>query len=247
MSTIKQYRKQIADLQMGEIKKASAKQKALEEGNFYGRQRMYKEKPVKSVYDTEDLIREQPSMYGDYFSDFDYMKELYDRAPEPVQKPKKRIMKKKAAIDYQQPMEEHEQLAKDLFGGKFHFVKSLEKAGKSAKKDLSNTASTIKNVGLKTVGTLAGKEIGTYAYNGLKDMGKSLMQAAPEIETGLVESAPALEEAAPLMLMAAGIRKPRKKSEKEMRRHELIRLLMKKHGMTLAQASKTIKERNMEY
>lgn len=63
-------------------------------------------------------------------------------------------------------------------------------------------------------------------------------------------AAPELAEEAPLMMMAAGMKKPkrtRQVSEKEKNRHALIRQLMNKHGCTLAEASKHIKEINLSY
>lgn len=79
-----------------------------------------------------------------------------------------------------------------------------------------------------------------------KNIGK-LMTGAEEV---LPEALPVAEEAAPLMLMAAGMKKPkctRRVSEKEANRHALVRKLMKQHGCTLGKAWKHIKEENLSY
>ena len=50
--------------------------------------------------------------------------------------------------------------------------------------------------------------------------------------------------------IGSGIKKPRKKreqSQKEKNRHELVRKLMKEHGLTLPEASKHIKQNNINY
>jgi hypothetical protein len=110
----------------------------------------------------------------------------------------------------------------ELTGGKFNFLKSFKKVGD----------------GVKTVATIAkaGKDI----YN----VGKSIASTMKTV-------APIAEEEMPMALeMAAGMKKPRKKREvstKEKNRHALIRKLMKDHGLTLAEASKHIKQNNLSY
>lgn len=144
-------------------------------------------------------------------------------------------------------------------GGKIHIAKSLKSLGnignKALKKIGNNVDNAISTTG-KNIAKGAQKEVqqaaqgvAKDAFNTLKTGAKDFMKAAPEIESGLEASAPELEEAAPLLL-AAGVKKPRKKrqvSEKEKRRHELIRKIMKKHGYTLAEASKAIKQHNIDY
>jgi hypothetical protein len=106
-------------------------------------------------------------------------------------------------------------------GGKFNFLKSFKKVGD----------------GVKTMATIA---------KGAKDIynvGKSIASTMKTVE-------PMAEEAMPLAEVAAGMKKPRKKrqvSEKETRRHNLIKKLMKEHGLTLAEASKHIKQNNLSY
>jgi hypothetical protein len=110
----------------------------------------------------------------------------------------------------------------EISGGKFNFLKSFKKVGD----------------GVKTVATIAkaGKDI----YN----VGKSIASSMKTV-------APIAEEEMPMALeMAGSMKKPRKKREvstKEKNRHALIRKLMKEHGLTLAEASKHIKENNLSY
>ena len=135
----------------------------------------------------------------------------------------------------------------DMIGGKFHFVKSLKSAGKSIGKDAVKVANTTKNVALKTGASLAGKEAGTYIYNGLKEAGQSAMQYAPEIgeEAGMT-----VAENPELLMMAAGMKKPKQKrqlSQKQLNRNKLVKALMDKHGISLPEASKYVKDHNLNY
>ncbi len=68
--------------------------------------------------------------------------------------------------------------------------------------------------------------------------------------SGAETALPVAEEVAPLALLAAGMKKPRRTrqvSQKEANRHALIRKLMQQHGCSLAEASKYIKEKNLAY
>ena len=129
-----------------------------------------------------------------------------------------------------------EKVDKVVHGGKFHFAKGLKKFGH----DLGD--------GLKKARFSAvSKEVADQGIKfAKKNIGK-LMTGAKEV---LAEALPVAEEAAPLMLMAAGMKKPkrtRRVSEKEANRHALVRKLMKQHGCTLGEASKHIKEKNLSY
>lgn len=121
-------------------------------------------------------------------------------------------------------------------GGKIHFVKSMKKFGK-------DFGTSLKQAGIKEATNAIAKEGVDFAK---KNIG-SLISGA---EAVLPEALPIAEEAAPLMLMAAGMKKPkrtRKVSDKEKRRHELVRKLMNKHNCSLAEASSFIKENNIQY
>jgi hypothetical protein len=123
----------------------------------------------------------------------------------------------------------------EFHGGRFNFIKSMKHLGNSMK----NEGVKLGKDALKT-GIDAGKQI---AKSKLKNY-------AMDAAKGLVAASPEMEEAAPLLLMAAGMKKPRKKrevSQREKNRHELIRMLMKKYDCSLAEASKHIKEKNLKY
>lgn len=121
-------------------------------------------------------------------------------------------------------------------GGKMHFVKSMKKLGK-------DFGQSMKKVGIQEVTKTLAQEGVKYAKNNIG----SMISGA---ESVLPEALPIAEESAPLLLMAAGMNKPkrtRKVSEKERRRHDLVRKLMSKHGCSLAEASSHIKENNIQY
>jgi hypothetical protein len=59
------------------------------------------------------------------------------------------------------------------------------------------------------------------------------------------EAVPLAEEAAPMLLMAAGMKKTQ--SQKQLNRHALIRKLMKKESMTMVEASSYIKDHDLKY
>jgi hypothetical protein len=123
-------------------------------------------------------------------------------------------------------------------GGKIHFMKSFKKLGDVVKNTGSEIADTAKKAGLNAVS----KEVANQATSAVKSLAKNAMTYAPEIELGAEESAP--------LLLAAGMKKPRKRrevSQKEKNRHALIRSLMNKHGVSLAEASKHIKQNNLKY
>jgi hypothetical protein len=123
-------------------------------------------------------------------------------------------------------------------GGKIHFMKSFKKLGDTVKHTGSEIAETAKKAGLNAVA----KEVANQATSAVKTVAKNAMTYAPEIELGAEESAP--------LLLAAGLKRPRKRreiSQKEKSRHALIRSLMNKHGISLAEASKHIKQNNLKY
>lgn len=133
-----------------------------------------------------------------------------------------------------------------VVGGKMPGIKSLKKLGSDIVSGSKSAANDLASGTKKVVIATAAKELGTNIYSGLKSGAQSLMSEAP---IAAEEALPVAEEAAPLLL-AAGVKKPRKKrvvSEKEQRRHALIRKLMQKHKCTLAEASNHIKKNNINY
>ena len=125
-------------------------------------------------------------------------------------------------------------------GGGKGFVRSMKKLGHSishnkiVKGAVKGVVKTGKKVGTAVVNE-AKKEGTKYVVNGLKDMAMgatTAVAANPE-----------------LLLLAAGMKKPKQKrvlSEKQKRRHELIRELMKENHCSLAEASSYIKQHNLE-
>jgi hypothetical protein len=107
-------------------------------------------------------------------------------------------------------------------GGKFNFVKSLKSVGK----EIAHTG--------KEVASSATKRVINKGLNHVVDYGiKALTN--PAVDAGL-------EDAGEVALMAAGMKKKRAPS----RRNILIGQLMKKHKCTLAQASKMIKDKGLK-
>lgn len=138
-------------------------------------------------------------------------------------------------------------------GGKINVGKSLKHLGNSIGKDLGKGAKMFKDTAIKTGATMAGKEAGEYLYSGLKEAGKNMMNYAPEIAE---EAGMTVAENPELLLAAAGMQKvkkekkekrPRKVSDKEKRRHALVSKLMIKYNISLPEASKLIKSKNMQY
>jgi hypothetical protein len=132
-------------------------------------------------------------------------------------------------------------------GGKIHIGKSLKNIGHSIVKDVSKGATIIKDTAIKTGANMAGKEAGEYLYNGLKEAGKSMLSSAPVIGE---EAGMAVAENPELLMLAAGMEKVKKTrivSEKEKRRHVLVKKIMKKQGVSLPEASNFIKSNNIKY
>ncbi len=116
-------------------------------------------------------------------------------------------------------------------GGKVHFLKHMKGFGRSVAKFGKKAGRTISNEVIKQ----GSQQLGKMALEGAKDF----MTYAPVVA----------EDALPLLL-AGGMKKPKRKrllSDKEKRRHALVRKVMKEHGCSLPQASKHIKENNLTY
>jgi len=124
----------------------------------------------------------------------------------------------------------------EVNGGKIHFVKSMKNFGK-------DFGHAMKKAGINEATKVIAQEGVKFAKNNIGN----LINGAEEV---LPEALPFAEEVGPMALLAAGMKKPkrsRKVSDKERRRHELVRHLMQKHGCSLAEASRHIKENNIEY
>jgi DNA-directed RNA polymerase subunit H (RpoH/RPB5) len=128
-------------------------------------------------------------------------------------------------------------------GGKFNFVKSMKHMGKDIGHTAKDIGKAVKKSGIQAVAKEVANEGVKFAKNNIGKLVQGAEEYGPEaLEVG--------EESAPLLL-AGGLPKKVKRtrtiSQKEANRHALIRKLMQKHGCTLAQASKLIKEKNMSY
>ena len=84
-----------------------------------------------------------------------------------------------------------------------------------------------------------------YAKTALKEGAMAFAESNPELMPLVPIANYGIDKA-----IGSGIKKPRKKrvqSQKEKNRHELVRNLMKENGMTLPEASRYIKENNINY
>ena len=138
----------------------------------------------------------------------------------------------------------HGYLSKELEGGSLKsFGRSLSRGFKKLGKDLAPVGKA-----LAPVGKFIGKEVVAPVVKdfatkeGRKFLAKQLEKFAVQ------DVLPAAEEAAPLML-AAGRRKnkPSLGSDKRSARAALVRQIMRKHGMSLPEASRYIKETGIPY
>lgn len=128
-----------------------------------------------------------------------------------------------------------------LSGGKINFIKSLKKVGNTIGNDLKQTGQTVGKAVVKEVSKKGMQQLS----QGIQKYGSQALKQAGQYASQFgAEAIPMAEEEAP-MLLAAGVKKPRKMSEKQLKRHALIRKLMKKHGMTMIEANKAIKEHNL--
>eukprot|EP00981_Chlorochromonas_danica_P013029 scaffold5684_cov217-Ochromonas_danica.AAC.2 len=122
----------------------------------------------------------------------------------------------------------------EVNGGRFNFIKSMKHLG-------HEIAHGVKKAGIQKLS----KEIADVGVNQLKKIGTNLLSSAETVAPEVAEEG---AEVAPLAL-AAGMKKKRTRrlSQREMNRHALIRKLMAKYGCTLAEASRYIKENNLQY
>ena len=138
---------------------------------------------------------------------------------------------------------EEEEDEAEYDGGKFHFVKSMKHLGHSMKKTGQEFGTALKKAGINEASKVIAQEGVKFAKDNIGKMISGAEAIAPE-------ALPVAEEAAPLMLMAAGMKKPKRTrtvSEKEKRRHALVWQLMQQHGCTLGEASRHIKEEGLSY
>ena len=133
----------------------------------------------------------------------------------------------------------------EIHGGKFNFVKSIS----HATKDIGNVAKTASKAVVNEVIKQGSKEAGKAIVESAKTTAKGFMASAPELATAGEVAGETVAENPELVLLAAGMKKKRTRrvSEKEMNRHKLIRQLMDKYDISLCEASKIIKQKNLKY
>lgn len=236
------YRKKIQNELLSDIKSNIKKNKAIEEGNYKPK---FKGSGALSgkVLSNMDI---QPSNYG-YGklkpTHLDYDNSLYNDNTVNTQGRLKQIRNKDASKIREMNKNDMREDDDDIVGGKIHFIKSFKKIGKTIGKDATNLGNTIKKQTINTVGGLAGKEAGQAIYGQLKNVGSKLLTgaetAAPFMEEGAIDAAP--------LLLAGRVKRTRNLSQKEKNRHKLIRQLMNRHNMSLAEASAHIKNNNLNY
>ena len=172
------------------------------------------------------------SSYGDNGKDFDVMKDKFESEDHHYDKE-----------DYDSDNGSNSDSDKEeVKGGKFNFVKSLKSVGKAVGEGAKFAGTEL----AKGVAKEGAKEL---IKSGMKYMSSAGAEVASEALPAVAEAAPVMAEAAPLLL-AAGIKKEKKKrvlSEKQQRRNELVRKLMKEKKMSLAEASNHIKHHNLEF
>jgi len=150
-------------------------------------------------------------------------------------------------MEYMDDIKKSADKMEEVKGGKF----SLGKVFKSVGNDIKKGANEIKNTAIKTGAQKLGKEAGEYVYNGVKEAGKKFMEATPEMEMGAEEAGMTVAENPELLMVAAGMEKPKKRTrtvtDEQKRRSAKVRELMHKHGISLPEASKYIKQNNIKY
>jgi hypothetical protein len=166
-------------------------------------------------------------------------------AQEHVPKSKK-VIRKSKSIPVPLPSENsndiNDESPIDIAGGKLHFLKHMKKLTSDAGKALKTEAINVGSDALNDVKNDVKKEVKSNIKGAVNDAKIMAYQAGKDLLT----TAPVAEEAAPLLL-AAGMKKPRKQSEKQRNRTILVKKLMAKHNCTLPQASKYIKDHNLSY
>ncbi|RZK47908.1 MAG: hypothetical protein EOO99_11980 [Pedobacter sp.] len=234
---LKKYKENIRNQLLNGVRAQMKKDEMMAQGNFKSTSKMTlpKQKPVLTD------INFEPDYYGEDFSDNDAIAERFSdikiTKPRGVKKPlinKRLAMKERELSTPKVPtvimggsIECDDDDDCEIVGGKFNFVKSISKFGKDMGKTINNEV--IKQ---------GSKEIVKSGMNFAKDGIKNFMKVAPEAEAE-----------APMMLMAAGVKKKRtrKMGQRELNRQKLIREIMIKYSVTLPEASKLIKENNLSY
>jgi hypothetical protein len=160
-----------------------------------------------------------------------------------VPKMKKVVTRKSKPIPIPLPSENSNDINDDspidIAGGKLHFLKHMKKLGNSIKNEAVNIGSSALNDVKKDITN----EVKSNVKGALNDAKIMAYQAGRD----MIASAPVAEEAAPLLLAAGIQKKPRQQSEKQKNRNALIKKLMSKHGCSLTEASKYIKDHNLSY
>ena len=236
---LKQYKVKIRNQLLHGLDAQARKEKAIEEGDYVSKGGSIKVPHYKIPKgDFDELLRKMtlhqgptvsmPShvttghnLNGGSMTDYDSDEEGGSIVPKKIVR---KAMKKIKAIE--------DEAVDSVNGGKVHFMKSMKKFG-------SDFGTSLRKAGIQ-------EATKTIAQEGVKFAKNNIGSLMSGVETAL----PVAEEVAPLALMAAGMKKPRRTrqvSQKEANRHALIRKLMQQHGCSLAEASKYIKEKNLAY
>lgn len=246
---LKRYKQQIRDHLIGDIAKNSQRQAQIAGGALRHTDdldRNYEELMKSMSKFKGSVLTQMKDQYpsSNYvqkggFMDDTYTDEGGDCCVTPMKLAPKKVSKRVEKIV--QPVDQGGDMSSDdeeFTGGKFNFVKSMKHIGHDIGEGTKKVA----------VGLIA-KEAGTQLAKGVSYGAKAIANGASSLVASAPEALPIAEESAPL-LMACGMKKPkrtRKLSQKEVNRHALIRKLMSQHKCSLAEASKHIKENNIQY
>jgi len=197
--------------------------------------KQYKEMITKQILDDvrKQIAKEHKIATGSYTTKHVAQ---YEDAAKPIpqklaKKSTKKVIKKVAITPpYEEENDEDDDQLEEQ-GGKMHFLKHMKGFGRSVSKFGKKAGKAISNEVIKQ----GSQQLGKMALEGAKDF----MTYAPIVA----------EDAAPLLL-AAGMKKPKRTrvlSDKEKRRHALVRKVMDEHSCSLPEASKYIKQHNLTY
>ena len=240
---LKRYNQKIRDQLMGDVHAQVHKENQMCNGTYRAGSFAQRGKQLDDQYD--ELIRRLQTYHGPKISLKNHIDSGYDCHPasyidvHPHDDLGGSIRKKKAYKKHKDDSSDDD--SDGMRGGKFNFIKALSHVGKEVvhvgKAVGSDAFNDVKKAATIVAKSQLDKQAAKAINYGTKTFMSTATAALPEVA----------EEAAPLALAAAGMKRTRKISAKEANRHALIRKLMQKHHCTMAEASKHIKENNIPY
>ena len=238
---LKEYRTMIKNQLLSDVKKQSNKEASIASGEYQakhtilraGVNRLNKQQIIEKIHilegDYAELLRKMNELSVSKvnmqpYADAGAYKGNISENVKPIRNSRLNMQRKPINQPQSSESDNSDYENDELVGGKINFKKTMKKTGKELGQAVKKEA------------------INQVAKEGVAFVKRNAVTAAKYAAT---EAIPMAEEAAPMLLMAAGMKKTQ--SQKQLNRATLIRKLMKKESMTMVEASSYIKNHDLKF